>query len=144
MMRSMRALALVLSVVSTPVLLGAGSDGTGVKSSTKTKAKSEDGAAGGLTGDEIAAVIRANLNQIRHCYETLLKIEPEASGKVMSSFIVKAKDGSVGKVDLTSNSVSEDKAFGDCITDKVKGWRFPKPRGGQDVTVNYPFVFNPL
>lgn len=32
------------------------------------------------------AVIRANLNQIRHCYEQLLQRSPNAAGKIAVNF----------------------------------------------------------
>jgi hypothetical protein len=30
------------------------------------------------------------------------------------------------------------------MMDKVKTWKFPKPRGNGGVTVVYPFVFNTI
>jgi hypothetical protein len=28
------------------------------------------------------------------------------------------------------------------MSDKVKGWRFPQPRGNAAVTIVFPFIFN--
>ena len=98
--------------------------------------------AGGLSQQEVQAVIRANLNQIRHCYEQLLQRSPSAQGKVKVRFVVKP-NGRVGSAKITSSDI-RDMVMRGCVTGRVKRWKFPTPRGGQSVTVNYPFVFNPL
>jgi outer membrane biosynthesis protein TonB len=97
---------------------------------------------GGLTAQEIMAVIRANLNQIRHCYEQLLQRSPSASGKMSVMFVINTS-GRIQTVNVTDSSISDSVMRG-CVTGKIQRWAFPKPRGGQPVTVNYPFVFNPL
>ena len=97
---------------------------------------------GGLTSSEVQAVIRANLNQIRHCYEKLLQRSPSASGKVKVRFKV-SPNGRVASASIASSTIADSRMKG-CVTSKVKRWRFPNPRGGKAVTVTYPFVFNPL
>ena len=97
---------------------------------------------GGLSQEEILGVIRAQLNQIRHCYEKLLQRSPNASGKINVQFIV----GTNGRVSSArvKNSTIRDGAMTGCVTSVVRRWSFPRPRGGSSVTVNYPFSFNPL
>jgi TonB family protein len=97
---------------------------------------------GGLTSQEVQAVIRANLNQIRHCYEQLLQRSPSASGKVKVKFTINAS-GRVTGAQIEQSSINDSVMKG-CVTGKVVRWKFPEPRGGQAVTVSYPFVFNPL
>jgi TonB family protein len=97
---------------------------------------------GGLTAQEVLQVIRANLNQIRHCYEQLLQRSPNASGKVGVNFVVGAS-GRVSSASITDSSIADARMQG-CITGAIKRWNFPQPRGGQPVSVNYPFVFNPI
>jgi len=97
---------------------------------------------GGLTAQEIMAVIRANLNQIRHCYEQLLQRSPSASGKMSVMFVINTA-GRIQTVSVTDSTIADSVMRG-CVTGKIQRWAFPKPRGGQPVTVNYPFVFNPL
>lgn len=97
---------------------------------------------GGLTTQEVQAVIRANLNQIRHCYEQLLQRSPSANGKIKVNFTIGA-DGRVSASSIQSDTIG-DAVMAGCVTGKVARWKFPNPRGGQSVTVNYPFVFNPL
>ena len=97
---------------------------------------------GGLTPEEIMAVIRRNLNQIRHCYEQLLQRSPRSSGRVRVAFVI----GGNGRVKTVSasNSTIKDSIMKGCVTSKIKRWQFPKPRGATDVDVKYPFVFTPL
>ena len=97
---------------------------------------------GGLTPQEIMAVIRANLNQIRHCYEKLLQRSPNQSGKIAVKFVVGAS-GRVSTVAVTNSDISDSMMRG-CVTGRIQRWKFPAPRGGQPVTVNYPFLFTPL
>ena len=119
---------------------GRGKGGTG-RSAPLVPAK-DPVIAGGLSQQEVQAVIRANLNQIRHCYEQLLQRSPSAQGKVKVRFVVKP-NGRVGSAKITKSDI-RDMVLRGCVTGKVKRWKFPSPRGGQPVTVNYPFVFNPL
>jgi TonB family protein len=96
---------------------------------------------GGLTPQEIMQVIRARLNEIRHCYEQLLQRQPKAEGKVTVSFVI-GLSGSVSDSRIESSQISDQRMQG-CITGAIKRWPFPKPRGSEPVNVKYPFVFNP-
>jgi outer membrane biosynthesis protein TonB len=96
---------------------------------------------GGLTNQEISAVIRANLNQIRHCYEQLLQRSPSAQGKLTTGFVI-GTDGSVTSSEIKAGTLADSVMQG-CVTSRIARWKFPKPRGGQPVTVTYPFVFTP-
>lgn len=97
---------------------------------------------GGLSQEEILGVIRAQLNQIRHCYEKLLQRKPNASGKINVQFVV-GTNGRVSSSKVKSSTI-RDGAMTGCVTSVVRRWSFPRPRGGSSVTVNYPFSFNPL
>lgn len=99
------------------------------------------GVSGGLTTEEVMQVIRANLNQIRYCYEQVLQRSPNKSGKIKVNFVV-AANGRVTTARIASDTVG-DARMGACVTGKIKMWKFPRPRGGQKVDINYPFVFNP-
>lgn len=97
---------------------------------------------GGLTAQEVQAVIRANLNQIRHCYEQLLQRSPSSGGKIKVTFTV-APNGRVSAASISESSI-DDSVMKGCVSGKVVRWQFPQPRGGQPVSVTYPFVFNPI
>ena len=100
------------------------------------------GVDGGLTQQEVSAVIRSHLNEIRHCYEQLLQRAPSSAGKVQVKFTV-APSGRVSAASVANSTISDAQLQG-CIVGKVRSWSFPVPRGGQPVHVDYPFVFNPI
>lgn len=116
--------------------------GTGAGRANVAVPEGDPVVSGGLTTQEVQAVIRANLNQIRHCYEQLLQRSPSANGKIKVNFTIGA-DGRVSASSIQSDTIG-DAVMAGCVTGKVARWKFPNPRGGQSVTVNYPFVFNPL
>lgn len=99
------------------------------------------GVSGGLNQSEVSAVMRTNNNQIRNCYEKTLKRNPRAVGKVKIQMIVGA-NGRIISLSQMQNTVG-DSALVDCIISRIRTWSFPLPRGGQKVTVNYPWVFRP-
>lgn len=94
---------------------------------------------GGLTQQEILDVIKAHLNQIRHCYDRLLQRSPNARGKIK----VKWKIGTNGRVTTTSivSSSISDSTMKGCVTSRIKRWKFPKPRNNKPVDVSFPFSF---
>lgn len=100
-------------------------------------------ASGGLSPQEILMVLRANLNQIRHCYEQLLARSPDAQGKLTVNWTIGAS-GSVTTTSIGSTEGRLDAQMKGCVTSRIQRWKFPAPRGGQAVEVNYPFVFNPI
>ncbi len=93
---------------------------------------------GGLDRDAIAAVIQRNIGQVRFCYEQALQGAPELNGRVAMDFVIGGngvvKSASVGSTTLNSKAVEE------CITMRLKSWKFPLPENGVDVKVSYPFV----
>lgn len=121
---------------------GGGAGGAGGRASVNIP-PGDPVVSGGLTAQEVQAVIKANLNQIRHCYEQLLQRSPNASGKVKVSFTV-GTDGRVTRSSLAGGSTLGDSVMQGCVVGKVQRWKFPSPRGGQPVEVTYPFVFNPV
>ena len=97
------------------------------------------GVSGALSQGEVSGVIRGQHNAIRHCYEKVLQKQPNAAGKVSVKFVI----GASGKV-LTAHIVQDtirSRELGECIIARIKTWNFPKPAGGQKVTITYPWVF---
>ncbi len=93
---------------------------------------------GGLDPDVIASIIKRYLPQIRHCYETQLSQNSHLKGKVGVSFVI-GPNGNVQNATIYESSLNERNTEA-CIISKVKGWNFPKPRGGGTVGVRYPFL----
>lgn len=93
---------------------------------------------GGLDREQIAEVIRRHIGQVRYCYEKGLQSSPKLSGRVSVKFKI-APSGRVSVASVSRSSLRNSRVE-NCIVRRLKGWRFPKPRGGVVVKVNYPFV----
>ena len=94
---------------------------------------------GALDRSVIDAYIRRNLAKIRWCYEKELNKDPKLFGRIVINFIISATGAvSSSKVQRTTmgNATVES-----CVADQIKKIRFPAPKGGGIVIVNYPFVF---
>lgn len=93
----------------------------------------------GLTKGEVARVLSRAENMVRYCYEKELNAKPNLHGKVLVAFSI---DGT-GRVDRARVRVStlQDGAVEGCILNVVQRLLFPKPRGGNRVDVNYPWIF---
>lgn len=92
---------------------------------------------GGLSNDDIWAVIRRNQGQIRFCYEQGLQSDPKLKGVVRTSFTINA-NGQVAGVSIVGTTLNS-KIVEDCISLRIKSWKFPLPQGGQSISINVPF-----
>ena len=120
---------------------GAGMGGLGGKK--KTDVAISDGEStiqGSLDKELIRQVIQRNMGQIRYCYEKELQKKPDLAGKVVIRFEIAPK-GNVPNAKVHTGSTLRDAALGECITVRIRNWRFPEPKGGGKVIVTYPFVF---
>ncbi|MBP6218886.1 MAG: TonB family protein [Oligoflexales bacterium] len=97
---------------------------------------------GSLSEGEILGSIRVHLNEVRFCYEGLLQRKPGANGKVKMRFVINST-GRVSSVNTESSTI-QDNEMKNCLAGAIRKWQFPAPRGGGEVTVNYPFTFSPL
>ncbi len=97
---------------------------------------------GGLDRDQINAVIQQNLGQITYCYEVGLQRQPRLAGRVAVHFVI----GSRGWVTFArvANTSLRSRQVEDCIVQKLRGWKFPRPAGEVSVRVTYPFVLERL
>ena len=84
-------------------------------------------------------MVREHGGQVRYCYERELSRTPGLAGKVTMKWTINAA-GHVVAVVVADTSLGSP-AVERCLSDKVATWRFPKPKGGGVVVVNYPFVF---
>ncbi len=94
---------------------------------------------GSLDKEIIRRVVREHMSQIRYCYERELVKNPGLSGKITMKWIINGS-GRVTTSTVADTSMKS-KPVESCIARKIRGWRFPKPKGGGIVIVNYPFVF---
>ena len=88
----------------------------------------------------IRMVVRAHAAQVSACYERAFKTDaPAHSARVEVGFTVD-KGGMPTKVRAVSNNSGSD-ALANCLAQRVAGWRFPRPPGG-DFDAVYPFTFS--
>ena len=96
----------------------------------------------GLTREEVARVIHSHMSEIRYCYESGILRDPTLAGKLLVDFKINASghvpNAGVMEASLKGTEVSQ------CLLGKLKGWKFPEPRGGVIVAVTYPFIFKSL
>jgi hypothetical protein len=97
---------------------------------------------GGLDRAVIQATIAKYLNQVRACYEAKLRSNPGLVGQVTMKFEVGA-NGMLNYSKVGHSSLG-DADVGTCIADKMMTWQFPKPVGGVNVRVSYPFLLRPV
>jgi hypothetical protein len=92
---------------------------------------------GGLDRDQIAAVVQRNMGQIIYCYESGLQTKPTLKGRLTARWVINGH-GTVNMSKVAHSSVGDGRVES-CIVSKIRGWKFPKPVGGVNVDVTYPF-----
>ena len=93
-----------------------------------------------MARESIAGAIRADLKALRACYERELKKSPSLEGKMVVSFVIGA-DGRVKKAQDASQPPFPSAKVTTCLLTRFRDLRFPKPNGGGEVNVKYPFLF---
>lgn len=93
----------------------------------------------GLPKEIIARIIRAHRAPVRLCYEEQLQRNPALAGKVRVDFEI-ALDGSVKGAALHESTLKSP-AVEKCVLDRVQKMEFPRPLGGETVSVSFPFTF---
>jgi hypothetical protein len=96
----------------------------------------------GLTSDQINRVVAKHMNEVRYCYESATLRNDSIGGRMMTQFAVGAT-GSVQTAGVGSSTVGDHRLH-ECIVAHLRGWKFPKPRGGKTVAVQFPFDFKTL
>lgn len=94
---------------------------------------------GQLDVDIVRRIVRAHINEIRHCYNQGLQRDPDLRGRVTVAFVI-APNGDVQSAKVVKNDLA-DARVDDCIVKAIKRWRFPKSADGRPVRVSYPFQF---
>lgn len=92
-----------------------------------------------LDAASVRRVVRANLGQVRHCYEQALAANPSAEGTVTVQWVIDG-DGAVRAAAVEESTVAVP-SLGPCVQAAVLRWRFPAVADGAS-TVHYPFTFS--
>lgn len=86
--------------------------------------------------------IREHMWAIEECYELALERDPNVKGRLSVRFVIEA-DGHVGEIEVVDDEVT-DPCVGRCvIAVGKKHWIWPPRPGGGQITINYPFSFEP-
>ncbi len=93
---------------------------------------------GSLSKAEVARVVNANAHHFQACYEKALMINPSLAGRVVFDWTI-SLTGKVKGARVRSSTLGSSTAT-NCMLNKLKRWKFPKPSGG-DVPVTFPFLF---
>jgi len=89
---------------------------------------------------KVTVVVGKKLKAVTACYEDALTADPALTGKMTVRFVI-APDGKVSEAAAPMNELPP--SVGDCVTEAVKSFVFPKPAGGA-VTIEFPFLFSPV
>lgn len=122
------------------------SDGTGFGhsgGSTTFKGVRQEPAtvSAGLESDIVRRIVRAHINELRECHNSALKRDPTVAGRIIIAFEIGA-NGKVSRAEIEQSELTPaDDALGKCVVKAFRRWTFPKPNGGQTVTVEYPIMF---
>jgi hypothetical protein len=93
---------------------------------------------GGLDKSVIQATIAKYLSQVRACYESGLQHSPGLTGQITMEFEIGASGGLNYSRVMRSSLANE--GVESCIRERMLGWKFPRPLGGVQVKVSYPFL----
>jgi pSer/pThr/pTyr-binding forkhead associated (FHA) protein len=96
---------------------------------------------GALAREVVERVVRSHRSQIKYCYEKELMRTPGLEGKIGVQWVIGGK-GRVKRVTIKEDGTTlTNRAMHRCLTNKIRTWQFPKPKGGGVVIVNWPFLF---
>ncbi|MBK8236072.1 MAG: AgmX/PglI C-terminal domain-containing protein [Deltaproteobacteria bacterium] len=96
---------------------------------------------GSMDKDVIRRVVRSHLDDVKRCYEAGLVHDPTLTGRVAIQFTI-GGEGAVTAANVQASEV-KDAAVAECIAKRIRTWVFPKPEGGGNVVVTYPFLLEP-
>ena len=90
-----------------------------------------------LSEEAVQSVVRSRTKSMKICFEETLRGDDKVGGKIELAVTIEP-NGSVSRATVSSPGFKGSR-LGKCMTDKVKGWRFPSFEG-EPSTVEIPFV----
>ena len=93
----------------------------------------------GLSKSLVGEYLSRHWNQFKWCYSRELDKDPNLYGKVTVTFTI-SNEGRVGEAQVLSSSMN-DMNVESCVLRTIRRIRFPRPDGGGEVIVTYPFLF---
>lgn len=124
---------------------GGGKVGYGAKSEVRVSgsvaAEEAEVDSADIDQGKLAAFVKARMGLIKACYENGLKRNPKLRGKVSVRFTI-LETGGLSDIAAAQNSLGSPEVAA-CIVNTMRSWRTQfRPSG--PVTVEYPFVFQPV
>ncbi|HET8540599.1 MAG TPA: AgmX/PglI C-terminal domain-containing protein [Anaeromyxobacter sp.] len=124
---------------------GGGKVGYGAKTEVKVTgsvaAEEAEVDSADIDQSKLAAFVKARMGLIKACYENALKRNPKLKGKIAVRFTI-LETGGLADVSAAQNTLGSPEVAA-CILNTMKAWRTQfRPSG--PVTVEYPFVFQPV
>ncbi len=98
---------------------------------------------GGMSREAVLKVVNAHLDEVRDCYERELLHNPGISGKILMEWLIQL-DGSVRYAKTKFTNIGHSSDLHTCLQAQVVTWNFPRPKGGQEVLVTFPFLFESM
>jgi hypothetical protein len=93
------------------------------------------------SSDEISRVINTHGTAIEYCYKRESKLNPSLRGSILVEFVI-GINGIVRAVRILNSTIAN-KSMKNCITDRIRGWRFkPISQNEGDVVVKQKYIFN--
>jgi TonB family protein len=125
--------------------LGPGYDSVDIVRTTKKPIKVKRDKEGtrlygdGLSKSLVGEYLGRYWSQFKWCYSRELDKDPNLYGKVTVTFTI-SKEGRVSEA-LVLNSSMNDMNVESCVLRTIRRINFPRPDGGGEVIVTYPFLF---
>jgi TonB family protein len=92
-----------------------------------------------LSKSLIRRYVRKHLNEVRYCYQREIGNNRSMNGRVVVRFLI-TRNGRVGSA-VVKRSTLKNSNVESCLTQAVRRWAFPQPKGAGIVDVSYPFIF---
>jgi outer membrane biosynthesis protein TonB len=124
---------------------GGGKVGYGAKSEVRVSgsvaAEEAEVDSADIDQGKLAAFVKARMGLIKACYENALKRNPKLKGKISVRFTI-LETGALSEITAALNNLGSPEVAA-CIVNTMRSWRTQfRPSG--PVTVEYPFVFQPV
>ena len=115
--------------------------GAGAESAGSNDGGGNDGGYDGpseevLTVDVFEETMQNKQGDVADCFAQAKAAKPDLAGK-LSLDVTVAGDGSVASIKFEDSSTIKEASITSCIEEKARGWKFPKTRDGNQMTLPY-------
>ncbi len=94
-----------------------------------------------LTASGFEEFVQGKGGEVSECFSEASEKTPGLGGKLILDFTI-AGDGSVESTAVGEGSTLTDATFVGCVQKKAAGWRLPKTRDGEAMTLSFPFALS--